>query len=448
MNRRKFLAGAGLASSAALGAGMLAGGRETIAQIAQRYTDDGSASSDMRAAGTTSTSDFDPYAFATRFNWGDEIEDLGDGRKLRRYFIDAVDKEIEVAPGVRFPCWTYNGQVPGPTLRANEGDEIEIRFRNDGSHPHTIHFHGIHRPEVDGIPGVGDGMIETGDETVYDFTAEPYGTHLYHCHSTPLKRHIHKGLYGAFIVDPAGGYDEMLGQADREFVMVMNGFDTNFDGDNEIYAVNTKAFCYAERPLEVTQDELVRIHLVNTTEFDPINSFHLHAHFFDYYDTGRIENRRTWVDTIMQCQAQRGILQFRAPFPGKLMFHAHQSEFAELGWLGFFDVQAKPGVEEEGTYADSEQRGPADPRYGDDEAVGGAVLDEASPKRQPAPEPQPVSRETTHRTAAGRPVGTANTTPDAGATEATTSASATSPETSSTREAIERVIEDAGGALR
>ena len=56
----------------------------------------------------------------------------------------AIDKEIEIAPGLYFPAWTYNGRVPGPTLRATEGDRIRVRFTNGGSHPHTIHLHGIH----------------------------------------------------------------------------------------------------------------------------------------------------------------------------------------------------------------------------------------------------------------------------------------------------------------
>ena len=40
----------------------------------------------------------------------------------------------------------------------------------------------------------------------------------------------------------------------------------------------------------------------------------------------------------MQCQGQRGILELRFPYTGKFMFHAHQSEFAQLGWMGFFEV--------------------------------------------------------------------------------------------------------------
>jgi FtsP/CotA-like multicopper oxidase with cupredoxin domain len=80
------------------------------------------------------------------------------------------------------------------------------------------------------------------------------------------------------------------------------------------------------------------------TEFDPINSFHLHANFFDYYDTGtQLEPTLRTVDTIAQVQGQRGILEidFSDPDlePGQYMFHAHVSEFAELGWMSIFDVR-------------------------------------------------------------------------------------------------------------
>jgi FtsP/CotA-like multicopper oxidase with cupredoxin domain len=47
--------------------------------------------------------------------------------------------------------------------------------------------------------------VHAGKTFVYEFDADPFGLHLYHCHTVPLKRHIHKGLYGAFIIDPRGG---------------------------------------------------------------------------------------------------------------------------------------------------------------------------------------------------------------------------------------------------
>ena len=69
-------------------------------------------------------------------------------------------------------------------------------------------------------------------------------------------------------------------------VMVMNGFDTNFDAENEVYAVNSIANHYMHEPVRVKVGELVRIYLVNLTEFDLLNSLHLHGMFFDLYRTG------------------------------------------------------------------------------------------------------------------------------------------------------------------
>lgn len=311
---------------------------------------------------------FDPHEILTDFDTGVLTEE--DSRAVRTWEMYAVDREFEIAPGVHFPGWVYGtptsaasrrlgrvvGQCPGPTLRCIEGERLRIHFINASSHPHTIHFHGIHSAVMDGIPGVGPGMIQPGGRFTYEFDAKPFGCHLYHCHAVPLKRHIHKGLYGAFIIDPdparysgeeaaaarARNHTTAESRAVNEMVMVLNGFDTNFDGENEVYAANTVAFAYdMARPIPIARDQPQRLYLVNVTEFDPINSIHLHANFFDYYDHGTtLRPTHKTVDTIMQCQAQRGILEFSfAGFePGLYMFHAHQTELAELGWMGFFNV--------------------------------------------------------------------------------------------------------------
>jgi FtsP/CotA-like multicopper oxidase with cupredoxin domain len=279
---------------------------------------------------------FDPTEVLRDFDWG-RTRRLPGGRTLREFTIVARDKEIEVAPGVKYAAWTYNGRVPGPTLRCVEGDRVRIRFTNISDHPHTMHFHGIHSAFMDGMPGVGEGsgggQIEAGESFDYEFDAEPFGTHLYHCHVSPLAAHIAKGLYGAFIIDPKAGRAE----AD-EMVMVMNGFDTNFDGANEVYAVNTVGFHYQRHPIQVERDRLLRIHLVNALEYDPINSFHIHGNFFDYYPTGTSLEPSELTDIVIQGQAQRGMLEMRFPNPGMYMFHAHVTEFTELGWAGFFEV--------------------------------------------------------------------------------------------------------------
>ncbi len=276
---------------------------------------------------------FNPTETLRDFDYGTTTR-LASGRVLREWELVSTDKEIEVAPGINFPAWTYNGRIPGPTLRCREGDRLRIRFVNGSAHPHTIHFHGLHPAIMDGVPDVGAGLVEPGGSTVYEFDAEPFGLHLYHCHVGPLAEHIARGLYGTFIVDPKHGRPE----AD-EMVMVQHGYNTTFDGEgNQLYAVNGIPFHYLDEPIAVQRDELVRIYLVNTLEYDPINSFHIHGNFFDYYPTGTRLEPTEFTDTVIQGQAQRGICELRFPNPGPFMFHAHKTEFAELGWMGFFEV--------------------------------------------------------------------------------------------------------------
>ncbi|MCC6190931.1 MAG: multicopper oxidase domain-containing protein [Anaerolineales bacterium] len=282
------------------------------------------------AVGDVDTSAFDPMQYLYHFDFG-RVSTLPNGQTLREWDINAINREIEVAPGVFFPAWTYDGQVPGRTFRCTQGDRLRFNFGNGADHPHTIHFHGIHPPAMDGITPA----VNPGERFVYEFDAKPFGLHLYHCHAVPLKRHIHKGLYGVFIVDPPGGRPPA-----REMVMMMNGFDTNFDGENEIYAVNTVAFHYAKHPIQVKVGELVRVYLVNITEFDPINSFHLHAGMVKLFKTGTRLDYYEYTDIAMLCQGERAVLEFTLDYPGQYMFHAHQSELAELGWMGLFEAVA------------------------------------------------------------------------------------------------------------
>lgn len=276
---------------------------------------------------------FNPSDLLRDFDWGKTSRRAG-GQVVREWELFAVDKEIEVAPGVRYPAWTYNGRVPGPTLRCREGDLLRVHLVNGSEHPHTIHFHGLHPAAMDGVPDVGAGVIDPGERTTYEFEAEPFGLHLYHCHVGALAEHIARGLYGTFIVDPKDGRPE----AD-EMVMVMNGFNTNFDFEgNQVYAVNTVGFHHVNEPIKVRRGELVRIYLVNALEFDPINSFHVHGNFFDYFPTGTRLEPRDFTDTVVLGQAERGICELRFKHPGMFMFHAHKTEFAELGWMGFFEV--------------------------------------------------------------------------------------------------------------
>lgn len=336
VTRREFLKFGAAAMASAAGAGALALGRlGARPATAGPLTQHGDEMMPGVAGEVDHTANgFDPTKLLTDFDYG-QVSTLPDGQTLREYRITTVNRNLEILPGIEFPAWTYEGRIPGPTLRCTEGDRLRITFINSSDHPHTMHFHGIHSGAMDGVPGTGPGgSVAPGESFVYEFDAEPFGLHLYHCHVFPLARHIAKGLYGAFIIDPRNGRPPV----DHEMVMVMHGYDVDFDDENDFYAVNGIPFHYQKHPIPLKTGETVRIYLVNILEFDLINSFHLHANFFHYYPTGTSMAASEYTDTIMQTQAQRGILEFSYRHTGSFMFHAHNTEFAELGWTGMFDV--------------------------------------------------------------------------------------------------------------
>jgi FtsP/CotA-like multicopper oxidase with cupredoxin domain len=285
---------------------------------------------------TASTVDFDPDLFLRNFEYG-RIS-TNNGQTIREFTIIAEDDKVqEISPGVFYNVWTFNGTVPGPTIRATEGDLVRIHFINNGSKSHTMHFHGIHQAEMDGVFEIVGGH---GGQFTYEFEAGPVGVHPYHCHVMPLEEHIVHGLYGVYIVDPKEGRPH----AD-EMVMVLNGFDTDFDAENNFYAANTIPFYYLHHPIQINTDDLIRIYVVNMVEFDPINNFHLHGNLYYYYPTGTDSVPSFYTDMITLSQTERGIMEFQYTLPGKYLFHAHKVEFSEKGWVGLFLVKENSEME-------------------------------------------------------------------------------------------------------
>jgi FtsP/CotA-like multicopper oxidase with cupredoxin domain len=111
---------------------------------------------------------------------------------------------------------------------------------------------------------------------------------------------------------------------------------------NEIYTVNGKAFDYMMNPIVLNTGKPYRIFLVNMLEFDLVNSFRLHGAMFNYYTAGTDETADYNTDIVTLSQGDRGIMEFTYAYPGTYMFHAHQTEFTDLGWMGLFDVRGDP----------------------------------------------------------------------------------------------------------
>jgi len=297
--------------------------------------------------------------YITYFNCGRVSENEDNGQTIREFtLIVDENKTIPISgQGHILNGWTYNGTVPGPTMRMTEGDLVRIKVINsaDNAKAHSLHMHSIHSADMDGVEGSG-GTIAPGSSFTYEFVASPYGVYPYHCHVNPIADHINRGLYGMMIIDPKEPRPQMT-----EFAMMMNAYDLDYDQegptmirpvnttleeleeegerDNEIYTVNGKAFDYMYNPIQIQAGQSYRIYLVNMVEFDPINNFHLHGNVFDYYTSGTDETADFKNDIVTLSQGDRGILEFQYKIPGKYMFHAHVTEFTDLGWMGFFDVR-------------------------------------------------------------------------------------------------------------
>jgi FtsP/CotA-like multicopper oxidase with cupredoxin domain len=295
--------------------------------------------------------------YLTFFNCG-RVSESQDGQTVREFTLIARENQsIEVMDGgYVFKAWTFNGTIPGPTMRVTEGDLVKITLVNDknNTRSHSIHMHSIHSAEMDGVEG--KGIVAPGESFTYEFVARPFGVYPYHCHVSPVADHISRGLYGMLIIDPKEPRPQM-----PEMVMMMNGYDFNYDmegpafiptaeeavnnempdveeRDNELYSVNGKAFDYVNHPVELVAGKEYRIYLVNMLEFDLVNSIHVHGTMFKYYPSGTSKDPEEVNDIVTLGQGDRGILELSYPYPGRYMFHAHVNDFADKGWMSFFNV--------------------------------------------------------------------------------------------------------------
>lgn len=134
------------------------------------------------------------------------------GRTVREYTLVIQEKVFDYGGGTRWRAWTFNGTVPGPTLRVRKGEILRVRVVNWHNRVHSFHAHLSRYPlEMDGsqanvITGRAPGaMIPPGGEYVYEVLAEEAGATYYHCHSADrefaINQHILQGLYGAILVD-------------------------------------------------------------------------------------------------------------------------------------------------------------------------------------------------------------------------------------------------------
>jgi FtsP/CotA-like multicopper oxidase with cupredoxin domain len=231
---------------------------------------------------------------------------------VKQFEVTASVVQWEVAPGEFVEAWAYNGTVPGPLLRATEGDKIRIVLKNELPEPTVIHVHGPMLPNaMDGVPDVTQPVVNPGQTFAYAFEAKPAGTFLYHTHHNSLVQKS-KGLYGVLQIDPK---DEIK-TYDREYFQVigeLSGF----------FVINGKSFPSTD-VMEAKLGERVRIRLVNLGEMP----HPMHSHGFATKIVGTDghpvpEAAQLLKDTVTIGPGERYDLEFVADNPGAWVYHCH-----------------------------------------------------------------------------------------------------------------------------
>ena len=196
--------------------------------------------------------------------WERPIDFTMDG-DVKVYELTATRMEWETEDGNPRMAYAYNGMIPGPTLRATQGQPVRIILHNEMDESTAIHWHGIDVPnDQDGVPFVTQDVIKPGESYTYEFTPPNYGSHMYHSHHNSLTQVV-GGLLGAFIIDPADTRDEP--EYDKEYVYILNDTILGF-------TVNGRSFPYTQ-PLTAKVGERIRIRFMN--EGIMIHPMHLHG---------------------------------------------------------------------------------------------------------------------------------------------------------------------------
>jgi FtsP/CotA-like multicopper oxidase with cupredoxin domain len=237
----------------------------------------------------------------------------------------------ELAPGMKARLWGYNGQAPGPTIEAVEGDKVRIFVTNRLPEHTTVHWHGMLVPNgMDGVGGLTQPHIDAGKTFVYEFALKKSGTFMYHPHSDEMVQ-LAMGMMGMFVVHPR---DPKLHRVERDFAFIMSAYridpGTSLPKvaemtDFNMWTWNSRVFPGID-PLSVRLGERVRVRMGNLTMTN--HPIHLHGHAFTVTctDGGWIPETARWPEatTDVPVGAIRAI-EFVADAPGDWAFHCHKS---------------------------------------------------------------------------------------------------------------------------
>ncbi|WP_173042983.1 copper oxidase [Bosea sp. ANAM02] len=320
LSRRGFVGSSGLVLAGATAVS----GRSAFAAVPEAPT--------MKDATTqaplvpTTGPDYQPVA--TLNGWSLPWRMNGDWKE---FHLVAEPVVRELAPGMKAYLWGYNGQSPGPTIEAVEGDKVRIYVTNKLPENTAVHWHGQRLPNgMDGVGGLTQPHIPPGKTFVYEFQLRRSGTFMYHPHSDEMVQ-MAMGMMGFFVVHPK---DPAFRRVDRDFVFLLNAFDiepgsyvpkVNTMLDFNLWGWNSRVFPGID-PLVVGKNDKVRVRFGNLTMTN--HPIHMHGYEFKVSctDGGWVDPAAAWDEvSIDVAVGQMRAFDFVADEPGDWAIHCHKS---------------------------------------------------------------------------------------------------------------------------
>ncbi len=237
----------------------------------------------------------------------------------------------EIAPGMKAYLWGYNGQSPGPTIEAVEGDKVRIYVTNRLPEHTAVHWHGQRLPNgMDGVGGLTQPAIKPGQTFVYEYQLRRAGTFMYHPHADEMVQ-MAMGMMGMFIVHPK---DPAERRVDRDYCFLLNAFDiepgsyvpkVNTMLDFNLWTWNSRAFPGIDNFVAGLGDKM-RMRIGNLTMTN--HPIHIHGHEFTVTGTdgGWVPPGSAWPEVTTDIAVgQMRSIEFVADEPGDWAVHCHKS---------------------------------------------------------------------------------------------------------------------------
>jgi len=188
------------------------------------------------------------------------------------YKIDIAPLTLDLSPRHSLRTVAYNGQVPGPLLRFNEGQTVTIEVANRTNRPEVVHWHGLFLPsDVDGATEEGTKLIAPNTSARYTFIPRPSGFRWYHTHTMAmgdLTRAQYGGQHGFLMIESR----DNRGRYDQEFFLALHDWEGHLLASDDgamnprynVATINGKILGFGE-PLRVRQGQRILLHVLNSS---------------------------------------------------------------------------------------------------------------------------------------------------------------------------------------